>query len=287
MAYVGDLWIDRDPPPMSVPTEEMVENVRRNCARELPGVMAPPVVICGPGPTLHGQIGEIRSRQARGHQVWALKGTWEPLVEAGIKPDAAIMLDASIGQLVYVLGAPKDMRWYLASQVHWAVFDQLAGRDIVVWHAPLRDHEALFPRNTFWVTGGPTVASRAIGLANILRHQSIALAGVDCGWREGERPHVYQLADGMADVRTFTAGGVQFKCTVKMAREAKLITQMAHSAALPPITILGYSHLSVLAASYTAVRTHRELTKDTFNLPSTVPFGLDDAGGQQLLLIDG
>ena len=176
-------------------------------------------VLCGPGQSLKPSLDQVRSLAAKGCPIWALKGTWRTLAEAGIPVAAATLLDGHHSQISYVKGSSPGMRWYLASQCDPGAFDALDPSSITIWHAPSPEAAGMFPARCSGFVGGAGAASRTLRIMALEGREDIELFGVDCSW-EPERPsHCYDLARGENRPAFHECDGRAFLTTESMMSE--------------------------------------------------------------------
>jgi len=199
---------------MNVTHDFAYGNVRTNVLRDLPwfsgfGEQDKGCVIVGGGPSLADSVQAIKDHRRRGLKIITVNNALRFLTDKGITPDAHVMLDAREENLHMVKDAPKNVRYFLASQVHPCVFDALSGHDVVLWHNAMGSGEELMEIIKPWfddgpnqkacvlVPGGGTVGLRAINLAWLSGYKKIHLYGFDSSYADGKH-HAYlqSLNDG-------------------------------------------------------------------------------------------
>jgi hypothetical protein len=121
-----------------------------------------------------------------GH-IWGINGAFDWLRHRGIKPDAFIGIDPEEILKDYLPDPPKDVTYYLASQVHPAVFDHLKDRDVKLWFQA--DGQVKFPWGAVTIHGGSTCVGRAPNLAWALGWRDVHIFGGDSSFTD--RIHVY------------------------------------------------------------------------------------------------
>jgi hypothetical protein len=101
-----------------------------NTQRGLPaapyGAFKGKISVCGNGPSLREQFPQ------RG-LIAALNGSWKALAKHGVTPDFIVAFDPSPQNVAWFDDAPNTT-YLLASSVHPAVFEKLAGKDVRQWH---------------------------------------------------------------------------------------------------------------------------------------------------------
>lgn len=219
---------------VNVSHDQILDNVRVNCARDLqwftPWHPSPhsAVLVCG-GPSMKDNIAEIRAHARRGAQVVSVNNALPFLIENRIYPGAHIMLDARPENAAFVKDAPPSVRYFLASQVHPDVFDALQGREVVVWHNAFGTNEELKGvLEPYWDTkpvllipGGGTVGLRALWLLHESGFRKIHVYGMDSSYEDGAH-HAYAqpLNDGEQLLKV-TMGGKDYTCARWMARQSE------------------------------------------------------------------
>lgn len=195
---------------MNVSHEFAYANIRANSERDLPWFTGHEdrkgcVVIVGGGPSMRDCVQAIKDHRRRGAKIVTVNNALNYLHDQGVTPDVHVMLDARPENAEMVRNAPKNVRYFLASQVHPDVFDALEGRDIVVWHNGMGDGQEIADILKPWwdmkpvclVPGGGTVGLRAINLCWLSGWRKIHLYGFDSCY-EGKKHHAYKqrLNDG-------------------------------------------------------------------------------------------
>jgi uncharacterized Rossmann fold enzyme len=214
----------------NVDTDVLMDNFRANCARDVrwvrSGLHSGNVCLVGGGPSLNDTWKNIRERQKRGQQVWALNNTHDWLIERKIIPDAMVILDARPENAEFVKNARDDVRYYVAAQCHPKVFEALEGRDVYIWHGHLPDAADFLKENypnKPWcvVAGGGTVGLKSMYLARLLGFSSLHMYGFDSCYRAGEN-HAYRqpLNDG-EDIKEVFVMGRKFLASPWMTRQAQ------------------------------------------------------------------
>lgn len=196
---------------VNVTHEQLWENVEVNSKRDLPWFTGADAhngtaVLVGGGPSMKDCLQQIKDHKRRGAKIVTVNNAWRTLIEAGIKPDTHVMLDARPDNVSFVEGAPKGVRYLLASQCHPDLFEALSDREVMVWHNGIGDcselHELLAP---YWETkpirlipGGGTVGLRTLFLIAYSGYRKIHCYGFDSSY-EGDQHHAYPQALNDAD----------------------------------------------------------------------------------------
>jgi len=180
--------------------ESLSENIRTNLAR---GCMEfqpahcfhdGHMVITGSGHSLPKHLDELKQERIEGRPICAVKGTHDFLIENGLEPDLFVSCEPRERDLKYVSDRTV---YFLASRCSPTLFDQLAGKKIVVWHAlaggkdikhtgaPLTwDDLTLQPECPIWNGrigdgGGTTSGLRALNLCYLIGYKNLILYGFD------------------------------------------------------------------------------------------------------------
>ncbi len=219
---------------MNVSSEYVYDNIRANVGRDLewflgneklPGTC----VIVGGGPSMKDDLKAIRDHRRRGARIVTVNNALNYLHDHGITPDAHVMLDAREENASMVQNAPKNVRYFLASQVHPCVFEALDEHNVTLWHCGIHDGERLMEIVEPWwekkpvvfVPGGGTVGLRALNLAWLSGYKKIHLYGFDSSY-EGESHHAYAQPLNDGDNRIVVAMGEKtYTCAPWMLRQAK------------------------------------------------------------------
>ena len=146
------------------------------------------VVVAAPGPTLAEGLAELRERVAAGAALIAVSSALQPLHEAGLVPDLAIMIDGfSIDPL-----RPEQREAYAGVPLVFVA--EVQGATLAAWPGPrLAAHlerprydalAAACPRASLWTEG--TVTHSAVDLAVRLGAAEVLLFGLDFGYPGGE-----------------------------------------------------------------------------------------------------
>lgn len=255
-----------------IPFDKLIENVRATMARGLPEFVHAPLpnraaaVIVTGGPSAHMMAQKIRELAAAGATVFAVKAVWRWLMNLGVTPDYCVMIDPHPSQAAYVVGAPKEMKWLIASQCDPAVFDQLKAQnaDVTVFHVPLKgaDNPGLslpdgsLDRGKQLVPGGGGVGSRTVRIAAVMGHVPLHLFGFDCCYQNGSSAspqriadgavpsHLYQLARGQDVIGPVSMNGRVYLSTWCFLTETIDIMQLCISGLTPQMHIHGSGMLT-------------------------------------------
>lgn len=210
------------------------DNALAACQRDLPRLGQVPahhqeIAIVGGGPSLAHHLDELRARIKRGAKVIALNGAPHFLAGHGIRTDIQVVIDARAKNLQFVRPAMAAEYW-LASQCHPDLFDELAGERVSLFHMNTAGMAEILPESedrANLISSGSTVGLAALVLAFNQGFREITLFGFDSSY--GESHHAYDQPTNDGDtVIEATAGGQNFKTTpwmVQQVNEFQILAQ--------------------------------------------------------------
>ncbi len=208
----------------NVPDAQVIANVHASLERGLPELeeVPPhdrPVCIVGGGPSVAGYLPELMARKRNGQAIWALNGAHDWLVDHGISPDAAWLVDSRPDNAAFYEMTLPHTAYYIAGRCDPAVFDALEGRNVTVWwDQSVKEILADAGHSRLLIGGGTTVGMKALCGAYALGYRTMHLYGYDSSYGEVDH-HVYRqpLNDGETiyevrvgdgpEARTFRAAG--------------------------------------------------------------------------------
>lgn len=178
----------------NTPDAEIFANIRRNSRLSLPWVQEKPThdrvaVLVGGGPSLADTFVEIVVRARAGQKVFALNGTAKWLGERDLVPDCQVVMDSRAKNVEFVKGSPAK-EFYLSSQCHPDLFDELDDRPVTLFHPVLDGIMEHIGAQTVLLGGGITVGLSAMSLVYALGFRECHLFGYDSSDREGDG-HAY------------------------------------------------------------------------------------------------
>jgi len=159
------------------------------------------VCLVGSGPSLADTETELRTLAWEGARVVTLNGAYHWCLEHGIKPSAQIVMDARASNARFVSPAVPGCQYLVASQCASETWDAVAGRpNVWIWHAIVNGKDdsvsqaldRYYRGQWFGVSGGTTVATRALMLLRAAGYLRFDLFGVDCCWIGREHHAVAQ-----------------------------------------------------------------------------------------------
>lgn len=126
----------------------------------------------------------------------SINGSHDWLIKNVRPPNIHLIYESDIEDIEVSLGGPphKDVTYYICSQCHPAVYEQLRGYKCVLWHV-FREHQeyqnaiARIFKGDFMIAGGWGSLFRSINIAITLGYRRFSLFGVDSSF-EGDNDHI-------------------------------------------------------------------------------------------------
>ncbi len=213
--------------------ERVIENMRINCARDLPWFMQVQahrgiaVAVAG-GPSLRSRLGAVKKRKRDGQCIVALNGTAKLLRENGIEPDLIAFCDPSDKVLGFISDEPDKCLYLVASGCHPSVLDKLSDRAVLLWHMdiPGAGSEAVldaYPdKPSSLIGGGSTIGLRIMNLFYLLGFRTWHHYGLDSSYADDGADHAYTKHDGPElEWMGVTVNGKGYRVSPWMARQAE------------------------------------------------------------------
>lgn len=185
------------------------------------------VVIVGSGVSLRHTEAELRQLVFEGARIVTLNGAYHWCRERNIRPWMQVVMDARSSNARFLTPETPQCSYWLASQCHPDTWKMVEGYERVrIFHAANPDGmekpilDQFYAGHWVGVTGGTTVASRAIGLLRMLGFLRFDLFGIDSCWMDGEH-HAFDQPENKRDrpirmrVKTAddTGEGREFLCS--------------------------------------------------------------------------
>jgi hypothetical protein len=211
---------------INVSAEQRRANIRSSIARGLEqsrghhGKNPARVCLIGGGPSLASQEDDIRAAAAAGAKLVGMNGTYNWLLERGLRPSAYVQVDARPTNLRFLTTHPmvQDCSYFLASHLDPVFFDALAGRPrVYLFHAVAGDDQEEFDiLNAFYfgrwqpIDGGSTVLLRSLRLLSLMGFTEFELFGCDSCYA-GDQHHAYPQPENDTDAaQVVEVGGRSF-----------------------------------------------------------------------------
>jgi len=217
---------------INVELEQIKDNIRKNLSLGLQEVVPHAkqdtvVYLLAGGPSLNDFEQQIIESGRAGVPCITMNGTYNWLLERGIKPAAQIMVDARKFNSRFIEPRVDTCKYLISSQCDHDVLKSLPSDRTWLWHP----HNESLVREVFdetgctkeWypVSGGSTVASSALVLLAMLGFRRVEVFGMDSCIR-ADKHHAYSQVENDSDhVVEFTAGGRKFLCHPWMAIQAR------------------------------------------------------------------
>jgi SAM-dependent methyltransferase len=182
------------------------------------------VVLLAGGPSLAGQLDEIKKLRAEGAGLVTVNGAYAWALEHGLEPSVQIVLDARAFNARFTRPITPYTKYLIGSQAHPSTLEGLPYEQTFLWHSGLTEANDRFVQDKmgyyFPVPGGSTVVLRAIPLLRMLGFWRLHLFGFDsCVTKE--QHHAYaQTENDNEPLVPVTCGDRMFECTPWMLSQA-------------------------------------------------------------------
>ena len=179
------------------------------------------ILLVASAPSVKNQLELIKKMKAAGSPIVAIKGAHDWLIENGVTPDYALAIDPQKHRIAFYKPQPS-VHYMIASQCHSAMFDNLDGHQVTLWHPYLKKGQDR-PKNCMMIGGGTTSGLRAISLFYVLGYRQFELFGFD-SCNDGELLRVngdgLKGGDKLIEVK-IDPQGETFECNTAMALQAE------------------------------------------------------------------
>lgn len=179
------------------------------------------ILLVASAPSVKGQLELIKKMKAAGSPIVAIKGAHDWLIDNGVMPDYALAIDPQEHRIAFYKPQPS-VHYMIASQCHPAMFDNLDGYQVTLWHPYVKKGQDR-PKNCMLIGGGTTSGLRAISLFYVLGYRQFELFGFDsCNDGDLLRVNGEGLKDGdkLIEVK-IDPQGETFYCNTAMALQAE------------------------------------------------------------------
>ena len=179
------------------------------------------ILLVASAPSVKGQLELIKKMKAAGSPIVAIKGAHDWLIDNGVTPDYALAIDPQEHRIAFYKPQPS-VHYMIASQCHPAMFDNLDGYQVTLWHPYVKKGQDR-PKNCMLIGGGTTSGLRAISLFYVLGYRQFELFGFDsCNDGELLRVNGEGLKEGdkLIEVK-IDPQGETFYCNTAMALQAE------------------------------------------------------------------
>lgn len=206
--------------------ETLFQNMESAVARGYPQVLKQEpikegmITLVASGPSVSTQIDVIR-KMSKTTLVVAIKDAHDWLIDNGVIPDYALAIDPQEHRISFYK-PNTGVEYMIASQCHKAMFDNLEGHKVTIWHPYVMKGQNR-PKNTMLIGGGTTSGLRAISLFYVLGWRQFALFGFD-SCLDGDKLRVngsgLKEGDQLTEIR-IDQEGETFYCNAAMALQAE------------------------------------------------------------------
>jgi uncharacterized Rossmann fold enzyme len=179
------------------------------------------ILLVASAPSVKGQLELIKKMKAAGSPIVAIKGAHDWLIDNGVTPDYALAIDPQEHRIAFYK-PQASVHYMIASQCHPAMFDNLDGYQVTIWHPYVKKGQDR-PKNCMLIGGGTTSGLRAISLFYVLGYRQFELFGFDsCNDGKILRVNGDGLKDGdkLIEVK-IDPQGETFDCNTAMALQAE------------------------------------------------------------------
>jgi hypothetical protein len=196
---------------VNTPEPVLLEQIAINIRRGLPQAMPytpnkQTVVIVGGGPSINipEVMMDLKVAVATGGKVVALNGAYQWCLDHDIRPSCMVMLDAREFNARFLEQDAERCHYMLAAQCHPKAFDLCKDRKVTIWHGMSAGEaekamlDAYYWKHYYPITGGTTVAIRAISLLRMMGFMKMEIFGVDSCWLD-ETHHAYDQPENAKD----------------------------------------------------------------------------------------
>ena len=225
--------------------ETLFQNMEAAVARGYPQILKQEpikdgmIMLVASGPSVAGQIDVIRE-MAKTSKIVAIKDAHDWLISQGVIPDYALAIDPQEHRISFHT-PHKAVEYMVASQCHKAMFDNLEGHNVTIWHPYVMKGQDR-PKNTMLIGGGTTSGLRAISLFYVLGYRQFALFGFD-SCNDGDKLRVngsgLKPGDQLTEIR-IEQNGETFYCNASMALQAEHF--QTYYDYLPDAQFYGFGH---------------------------------------------
>jgi len=216
-------------------TEKIRDNIRKNITKGLPQVqpyetqLDKTVGIVLGGPTLKETFPDLLEKKKNGMPVVAVNGSYQYCIKNGLSPSGMIMLDSREFNNRFVLPLTEDCKYFISSQCHPSVFENLKDSKVWIWHCAGDDNfdllKEVYGEEYYPIMGGATIALRAVHLLRMLGFPKFEMYGFD-SCIMGEHHAYEQPENDGEEVLDVVVSGREFLCTAAHYHQAKEFVDM-------------------------------------------------------------
>ena len=215
--------------------DKIRDNIKNNIKRGLPQVRPYETqwekvvgIVLG-GSTLKETFPDLLEKRKSGMPVITVNGSHKYCMDNGLTPSGMVMLDSREFNNRFVYPLVEDCKYFISSQCHPSVFENLKDNKVWIWHCAGDDNidllEEEYGKDYFPVMGGATIALRAIHLLRMLGFPKFEMYGFDSCIMEDHHAYDQPENDG-EEVIDVVVSGKEFLCTAAHYHQAKEFVDM-------------------------------------------------------------
>ena len=215
--------------------EKIRDNIRKNIQLGLPQVQPYETqwnkvvgLVLG-GPTLKETFPDLLEKRQNGMPVITINGSHRYCMTGGLTPSAMIMLDSREFNNRFVYPLVEDCKYFISSQCHPSVFENLKDNKVWIWHCAGDDNfdllKEVYGEEYYPIMGGATVALRAVHLLRMLGFHKFEMYGFDSCIMEEHHAYEQPENDG-EEVLDVVVSAKEFRCTAAHYHQAKEFVDM-------------------------------------------------------------
>ena len=215
--------------------DKIRDNINKSIRRGLPQVQPyetqwdKTVGIALGGPTLKETFPDLLEKRKNGMPVITINGSHSYCMAGGLTPSGMIMLDSREFNNRFVYPLVEDCKYFISSQCHPSVFENLKDNKVWIWHCAGDDNfdllKEVYGEEYYPVMGGATIALRAVHLLRMLGFHKFEMYGFDSCIMEEHHAYEQPENDG-EEVLDVTVAGKEFLCTAAHYHQAKEFVDM-------------------------------------------------------------
>jgi hypothetical protein len=181
------------------------------------------------GPTLKETFPDLLEKRKNGMPVITVNGSHRYCITNGLIPSAMIMLDSREFNNRFVYPLVEDCKYFISSQCHPSVFENLKDSKVWIWHCAGDDNfdllKGVYGEEYYPIMGGATIALRAVHLLRMLGFHKFEMYGFD-SCIIGEHHAYEQHENDGEEVLDVVVSGREFQCTAAHYHQAKEFVDM-------------------------------------------------------------
>jgi len=181
------------------------------------------------GSTLKETFPDLLEKRKNGMPVITVNGSHRYCMTGGLIPSAMIMLDSREFNNRFVYPLVEDCKYFISSQCHPSVFENLKDNKVWIWHCAGDDNfdllKEVYGGEYYPIMGGATIALRAVHLLRMLGFHKFEMYGFD-SCIIGEHHAYKQSENDGEEVLDVVVSGKEFLCTAAHYHQAKEFVDM-------------------------------------------------------------